>query len=91
MEDYKELEYKYNADDIKLSVFQELAVQLNPERRLDVSSWDTYFTEGGSSDTHKFIRFRDAEEPELTIKRKTKSSNNWNRGQPQLYSSYYYS
>ena len=77
---YRELEYKYKADNVSLSDFTTLMENLNPERRLDISSWDVYFTpETQSGEVEKFMRFRDSDIPELTIKRKTKSSNNWDR------------
>ena len=77
MEDFTELEYKYKADGVKLTDFQELAEGLTPLRDIDASSWDVYYTKAGVEDY--FIRYRDSDNPELTKKRKTKQSNNWNR------------
>jgi adenylate cyclase class IV len=42
---------------------------------LHVSGWDSYFTLGSD-----FMRYRQSpDKPELTMKRKTKDSNNWER------------
>jgi adenylate cyclase class IV len=82
MVDFEELEYKYRADDVKLSSFQELMAGIKPVKRLEVSSWDHYYT---NKDPGSFIRFRDsAATPELTQKRKTVSGNNWNRVEVDL-------
>lgn len=77
MEDFKELEYKYKADGVKLTDFQELAEALLPIKKLDASSWDVYYTKQEVED--HFIRYRDSDNPELTKKRKTKKENNWER------------
>lgn len=72
---FKELEYKYSTEDIKLNDFIKLMESLSPIRRIDVSSWDRYFSKG-----EEFIRYRSNESTgELTIKRKTKETNNNNR------------
>lgn len=76
MSDFIELEYKYKADDVKLDDFVKLMESLGPSKRLDISSWDYYYTKGPD----EFIRFRkSSDNPELTIKRKVKTSNNWER------------
>ena len=75
MSEFLELEFKYKADDVKLSDFLKLMETLKVTKRLDVSSWDHYFVK--SED--EFLRFRNGQNPELTIKRKTKDTNNWNR------------
>lgn len=77
MEEFQELEFKYNADNVKLTDFQMLASSLNPKSQITVSSWDQYFTKNNSEDF--FIRYRESDTPELTKKRKTKSTNNWER------------
>src|SRR5690606_26309558 len=46
------------------------------------SSWDTYYTRPGSLE--EFQRFRESDDPELTIKRKVKDSNNWERIESDL-------
>jgi adenylate cyclase class IV len=76
-DEFKELEYKYNANYIKLTEFINLMGTLSIKGRSDVSSWDYYFTSVANED--EFMRFRESDRPELTIKRKTKSANNWER------------
>lgn len=77
-DNFKELEYKYNADDVSLVEFDKLMRELNFKKKLDVSSWDIYYTQNEKTD--RFVRFRmSSERPELTKKRKTKDNNNWER------------
>jgi len=77
MNKYTELEFKYNADEVGLDQFKKLMEQIGYKKTFDVSSWDHYYTK---EDTDDFMRFRDSPiTPELTIKRKTNNSNNWNR------------
>lgn len=76
MDDFSELEYKYKADEVGLSQFQDAMTEVQFIKKLDVSSWDYYFVKDNSED---FVRFRDSSSPELTKKIKTKNSNNWNR------------
>ncbi len=75
MSEFTELEYKYKADDVKLTDFVKLVSKLNVVKKLDISSWDTYYTKG----PNEFVRFRHSTDPELTIKRKVKTANNWER------------
>jgi adenylate cyclase class IV len=76
MSNFLELEMKYNADNIKLTQFRKLMDDLKAKSFLEVSSFDTYFT----NNKNEFIRFRNGStNPELTIKRKTKDANNQNR------------
>lgn len=77
MSDSIEIEYKYRADKIKLQDFINLVKNLNPLKRKDASSWDFYFTKDSNPDD--FIRYRESDNPELTIKRKTNTSNSWER------------
>jgi len=73
---YKELELKFRADDISLVKFQELMATLFPQRLIEVSSHDIYYT----NKNNDFIRFRKSEiKPELTIKRKNTDKNNQDR------------
>lgn len=74
---YVELEYKYKADEVGLNQFLKVMDTLQVKKRLDVSSWDCYYTKEGEPD--KFQRYRQGAEPELTKKRKTVDANNWNR------------
>jgi adenylate cyclase class IV len=72
---YKEIETKYSADDIKMKDFVDLAEKYNPQWVM-VSSYDDYFC----NEKDEFIRYRHHDSMgELTIKRKTKDSNNNNR------------
>lgn len=81
MNEFSELEYKYKADNISLKEFHELMSTLPILKRKDVSSWDHYYT----NDTEdEFIRHRNSLIPELTIKRKVKSTNNWERVEVDL-------
>lgn len=75
MNEYSELEYKYKADSVSLTDFIKLMEELKPIDRLDISSWDTYYTNSEDS----FVRFRQSDTPELTKKVKTKEVNNWQR------------
>lgn len=77
MNDFKELEFKYKADDLKLQDFISVISNLSPERRLDTSSWDYYYTKLDNKE--EFVRYRESVEPELTKKRKVKEANNWHR------------
>jgi predicted adenylyl cyclase CyaB len=80
-EDFKEIEYKYRSDDIKLKDFKELMESLNPINLLEVSSFDHYYT----NDKDEFIRYRKSEtKPELTIKRKLTDTNNQYRTEVNL-------
>lgn len=73
--DFKEIETKYHAGHIDLADFVELVDTLKPEW-LMISSYDDYFVNNAGD----FIRYRYHDAMgELTIKRKTKSSNNTNR------------
>lgn len=77
---FHELEYKYNAEDIKLEEFQKLMLTLPIVRHIDVSSWDFYYTK----DEDSFIRYRESACPELTRKVKVKDANNWVRVEVDL-------
>lgn len=73
----QELEFKYSAEDIKLSDFIKFAESLAPEKRLEVASWDFYYS--GNGLPFEFMRFRNGPSPELTIKMKTNDKNNNHR------------
>ncbi len=79
---FRELEYKYNADNLSLTEFKKLMteiIRLHPDKEtkvVEVSSWDTYFT----NENGEFIRFRHSHlQPELTIKKKINPANNRHR------------
>jgi adenylate cyclase class IV len=82
MEEFKELEFKYRADEVSLVSFVNLMNQVGYTTRKDVSSWDHYYTHTDNKD--EFLRFRDSDHPELTIKRKVKTTNNWERVEVDL-------
>jgi adenylate cyclase class IV len=73
-----ELEFKYNADDMKLGEFVKFANSMAPEKRLEVASWDYYYS-GPTNLPFEFLRFRNGPSPELTIKMKNDEKNNNNR------------
>lgn len=88
MEDFdikiQELEFKYRADSIPLSKFQIFADEQNPKKVIYVGSYDTYFSLKSKDNPLlatglEFVRYRQGRNPELTIKIKTKESNNNSR------------
>lgn len=76
MNNFLELEYKYKAN-ITLKDFKKILRVLRPTKTQQVESWDVYYTKPGNKE--EFIRFRNSDNPELTIKKKTKKNNNWKR------------
>jgi hypothetical protein len=80
MDEFNELEYKYKADNIGLQDFVNLMKTLPTGKRLDISSWDLYYTKNEED----FVRFRNSDTPELTKKVKTKDNNNWVRVEVDL-------
>ena len=74
-----ELEYKYNADGISLPAFIEFCNSLKPSKKVEVSSWDFYYTSLEKGKENHFLRFRQSDNAELTIKRKLSEANNWER------------
>jgi hypothetical protein len=78
----KELELKYQADDVKLTAFNKFAWGKDDvQRYLEVSSWDHYYGYMGEEKDNpvEFIRYRDGIKPELTVKMKTTDKNNNDR------------
>jgi adenylate cyclase class IV len=75
MSEFQELEYKFKADNVKLQDFVALMESLQPTEKLDISSWDHYYT----NNNEDFVRFRESDTPELTKKVKVSSNNNWDR------------
>jgi adenylate cyclase class IV len=76
--EFKEIEMKYDADEIKLEDFKKAILENNLpiSKHLLVSSYDAYFT----NDKNEFIRYRfTADRGELTIKRKTSERSNIER------------
>ncbi len=72
-----ELEYKYNADAIKLASFRKLMSGIPVKRNIEIASWDFYFTKSGETDS--FHRLRLGPTPELTKKVKLSGVNNFQR------------
>lgn len=81
MSNFTELEYKYKADNVKLTDFVNLVKSLHVRKRVDISSWDTYYT---TKELDSFQRFRQSDTPELTKKVKTQDGNNWVRVEVDL-------
>lgn len=75
MNEFQELEFKYKADEVKLTDFEKVMDNLMLSKKLDISSWDIYYTK----EEDDFLRFRNGATPELTKKKKVKNSNNWVR------------
>lgn len=73
--DYKEIETKYPANEIKIADFRSLALSLNPVSSKRAASYDHYFEKVKND----FIRYRAGERPELTRKFKMKDSDNFIR------------
>lgn len=82
MEEFFELEFKYRGDQVKLNDFIKLMETLGYSSRKDVSSWDRYYIHKDNKE--EFIRFRDSDSPELTLKRKVKKTNSWARTEVDL-------
>lgn len=87
--DFKEIEYKYSADEIDRMKFKDLAKSLNPKSFIYVESKDIYYAK--SKD--EFLRYRMPSEnklsgeenrQELTFKKKTEDKNNWTRTEINL-------
>lgn len=69
------METKYRASDIKIEDFIKLSESMNP-RKVDIkSSYDHYYTKSESD----FIRHRDGDSPQLTVKKKINEQNNFIR------------
>jgi adenylate cyclase class IV len=73
---FKEIEIKFDAEKIKREAFLEIIETLPIRKKMNVSSYDTYFV----NNTGDFIRYRWTDDKgELTIKRKTIKANNNDR------------
>lgn len=78
----KELEFKYDITDSTLTIseFVKFCKKLSPEKRVDVSSWDVYYSPKKSGHfKFDFLRYRKGQEPQLTQKIKTNKTNNNDR------------
>ena len=72
----KEFEYKYLADEIKIKDFVKFANDLAPQRQIEIGSWDVYYSGNHYDFPFEFIRLRQGEMPQLTIKIRTNDKNN---------------
>ena len=78
---FKELEFKYDAAGISMDKFSSLVEDMKHDRWMIVSSYDEFFINKDGD----FIRYRFTDDRgELTIKRKTTDSNNFNRVEVNL-------
>lgn len=74
----KELEFKFNAEDIPLTEFVSFAKHLNPLKSLYVCGYDHFYSSKESPNT--FIRHRVGQDfNQLTVKRKLVENNNFLR------------
>lgn len=74
----REIEFKYNADKIKLSDFIAFCQKKDPVKVITASGYDHFFS--NKKDTDAFGRHRKGEEfNQLTFKRKTNDENNFIR------------
>lgn len=81
MRDFKELEFKYKADEVKLQDFIKLMQDLDFDSNISAASWDIYYVKNDN----EFQRFRKSKtEPELTKKIKTNINNSWDRVESDL-------
>jgi len=81
---FKEIETKYDAGNITVDEFHEVVKKLPIRKHLLVSSFDDYFTNSKG----EFVRYRQhTGRGELTIKKKTSSSNNNQRTEVNLETS----
>lgn len=70
---FKEIEYKYDADNVSMEKFVELVEGFPSTKKMMVSSYDDYFV----NQEGNFIRYRYTDgRGELTIKRKLSDKNN---------------
>lgn len=78
---FKEIELKFDAEKIKRESFLRFIDSLPVHKKMNVSSYDTYFV----NDIGDFVRYRWTDDRgELTIKRKTTKSNNNERVEVNL-------
>lgn len=78
MSEYLEIEFKYNANDIKLTDFIAFCSKREPLRTVDASGYDYFYQ--NAEDEDAFCRLRvGADMNQLTFKRKTTGVNNYVR------------
>ena len=73
---FKEIEFKFDAENISVADFSNTVESLKPEKNLMISSYDDFFV----NDSDEFIRYRhNHNSQELTIKRKLSDYSNTER------------
>jgi adenylate cyclase class IV len=72
---FKEIETKYRAQDVKLQDFIKCLESLSPTHKIRVGSYDHYFVKNDN----EAIRYREGAKPELTVKVKLNDKNNYIR------------
>lgn len=76
----REIEFKYDAQNVSLTKFDKFAASLDKNFRIEVGSWDIYFAPLKDMGLpFEFIRLRMGTKPQLTIKVKTNDKNNNDR------------
>lgn len=71
-----EIELKYNAKDVTIQAFQKFCEELKPLDYNNVSSWDTYYSGDVEGVDFDFVRHRQDNPPQLTVKEKLNENNN---------------
>lgn len=75
---FKEIETKYNAEDMPYSVFEEFCQSRNPDHFILASGYDHFYDKKG--DSTSFFRHRmGSDMNQLTFKKKTEAKNNFVR------------
>jgi len=77
---FKEIETKYSASHVKLKDFKDFCARLGSRVEKQASSYDHYY----EKTKHEFLRYRAGLRPELTVKKKTKTKNNYVRTEINL-------
>jgi len=75
---FKEIEFKYNAENVSLAQFKEFCKGRNPEKALFASGYDHFYEK--TNDSESFCRHRVGPDVnQLTFKRKTVNANSFVR------------
>lgn len=77
---FKEIETKYKAGTISLKKFCELIESAGPKSHLHAGSYDYYFMKS----ENEFLRYRAGSQPQLTVKVKDSTKNNFIRTEVNL-------
>ena len=72
---YTEIEKKFTASSEDCESVNVAAMELGPEKVVRNGSWDYYYINTSQNSDCEFIRYRDSQKSELTVKRKTNGSN----------------